>query len=97
MTDNAPLTFVICVVALWLIGELAYRTWAENRPTRNANPNSARWDPRDWPRCDGPHCNRRGTNHIVWTLSDTTGNLCPGCRDTAVRLGNARDAWDTAS
>jgi len=97
VTDNLPLAYDIAAVALVLLWALVRHIIRSNRARRPAATDTARWTPRDWPVCNGAHCSFPGTNRIVWTRSGVEGDLCPGCRDTNISKGLARDAWDEAS
>ena len=97
MTDNAPTPFVIAAVALFALGLLIRHIIRTNRRRTPANTNTARWSLGDWPACEAAHCRFPGTNHIVWVKSGVEGDLCPGCRDTNVARGLARDAWDASA
>ena len=97
MTDNLPLAYDIAAVAAVLLWALVARIIRNNRTRRPANPNSARWEPNDWPPCEWVRCPNRGTNHVTWVRSGVRGQLCPGHRDEAVTKRLAVDTWDEAS
>ena len=94
MTDNVTTTTFVALAAIgliiwWILVRRDHRT--------PANPNSPRWEPRDWPPCEWVKCPNRGTNHVTWVRSGIRGQLCPGHRDEATTKRLAVDTWDEAS